>query len=87
MELTWSLAKLALELESEGDGRSSSEMARAMEVALEKAEIFRANGKEPASLDASKFLEASNSRTLFGGTPCAAEPSQDCFDAIHEVIR
>jgi hypothetical protein len=51
LELTWSRAKLALELESEGDGRASSEMARAMEVALEKAERYSGQtAKNPPAL-------------------------------------
>jgi hypothetical protein len=88
LELTWSRAKLALELESEGDGRASSEMARAMEVALEKAERYsRQTAKHPPALMHLNSLKQAIAGLCLEGHPCAAEPSQDCFDPIHEVIR
>jgi len=40
LELTWSLAKLALELKADPSVLASSDMARAMEAALEKAERY-----------------------------------------------
>ena len=40
LALTWSLAKLALELKAEPSVLASSDMARAVETALEKAERY-----------------------------------------------
>jgi hypothetical protein len=86
LELTWSLAKLALELKSDSDGRPSSDMARAMEVALEKAERYSRQiaKNEPALMHLNSLKQAIAGLSL---EACAAEPLQGCVEATHEVIR
>jgi len=88
LELTWSLAKLALELKSASDGRASSEMARAMEVALEKAERYsRQTAKSPPHLMHLISLKQAIAGMGLDVHPCAAETSQGRFGTAQGVTR
>jgi hypothetical protein len=81
LELTWSLAKLALELKSEQGVRASSDIARAMEAALEKAERY--SRQTPNAGLALTHLNALKQAIAGMGLAVA----KDCCDSVQEAPR
>ncbi len=88
MELTWRLAKLALELKSDQGVRASSDVARAMEAALEKAERYsRQTSKNGLALTHLNFLKQAIAGLGLDVHSCATIESGGRFDAAKGVTR
>jgi len=76
LELTWTLAKLALELKSDRGVRVSSDVVQAMEAALGKAERYsRQTPKNGLALTHLNSLKQAIAGMGLDVHPCAAETS------------
>ena len=88
LELTWSLAKLALELKSDQGVRASNEVARAMEAALEKAERYsRQTPKNGLALTHLNLLKQAIVGLGLDVHSCATVELSGRFDAAKGVTR
>jgi hypothetical protein len=80
MDLTWCLAKLALKLKSDSGVRASSDVGRAVEAALEKAERYsRQTPKNGLALTHLNSLRQAIAGLGLDVQPPGAETSQERF--------
>jgi hypothetical protein len=88
MELTWCLAKLALELKSDCGIRASSDIAHAMEAALKKAERYsRQTPQNGLALTNLNSLKHAIAGMRLDGHPRTAGTSQGRLGIAQQVTR
>jgi hypothetical protein len=88
LKLAWSLARLALELKSDQGVRASSDIAKAMDAALEKAERYsRQTPKNGLALTNLNSLKQAIAGLGLEVRSFAAVKSGGRFDAAQGVTR